>query len=108
MDDNAECQLHIKKRLNINVSFSYFNTDSYDSRVYSYEKGMLYSYYFPSFYGHGIRGSLFAGYDILKQVTLFAKVGTTKYFDREIIGSSYQQINHSSATDLELQLRIKL
>ncbi len=98
----------LKKRLNINVSFSYFNTDSYDSRVYSYEKGMLYSYYFPSFYGHGIRGSFFASYDILKQVTLFAKVGTTKYFDRGIIGSSYQQINHSSATDLELQLRIKL
>lgn len=98
----------LRKRLNINCSFGYFNTDSYDSRVYSYEKGMLYSYYFPSFYGHGVRGSLLASYDLLKNITLLAKIGTTKYFDREFIGSSYQKINQSSATDLELQLRLKL
>lgn len=96
------------KGLKADASFGYFNTDSYDSRVYSYEKGMLYSFYFPSFYGHGIRCALVASYDFMKIFTLTAKIGTTKYFDRNQIGSSYQLIAHSSATDLELQLRMRL
>ena len=32
----------------------------------------------------------------------------TKYFDRDKIGSGYQEIDGSSATDLELQLRLRL
>lgn len=98
----------LSKKLNINASLGYFDTDDYNSRVYSYEKGMLYSYYLPSFYGNGMRGSIVASYDMLKCMTFLTKIGTTTYFDRESIGSSYQQINHSSATDLELQLRIRL
>ena len=31
----------------------------------------------------------------------------SKYFDREKISSGYQEINHSSATDLELQMKWK-
>lgn len=34
---------------------SYFHTDDYDSRIYIYEKGLLYSFYTPSFQGEGIR-----------------------------------------------------
>lgn len=96
------------KRLNIDSSLGYFDTDSYDSRVYSYEKGMLYSFSFPSFYGQGVRCSFMASYDFWKKITLTAKIGTTKYFDREQIGSGYQLIAHSSATDLELQLIMRL
>lgn len=35
------------------------------------------------------------------------KLGVTDYFDRSSIGSSYQQIDHSSKTDLELQGEIR-
>ena len=98
----------LRKTINLDLSFGYFKTDSYDSRVYSYEKGMLYSFSFPSFYGNGIRCAFVASCDFLKSFTFIAKVGTTKYFDRDQIGSSYQMIAHSSATDLDLQLRIRL
>lgn len=97
-----------KNCLNLNASLGYFNTDDYESRVYSYEKGLLYSFYFPSFYGHGIRCSFVASCDFLKKFRVTAKLGTTKYFDRDQIGSSYQMIAHSCATDLEVQLRIRL
>lgn len=98
----------LKSLLNLNASFGYFHTDDYDSRVYSYERGMLYSFSFPAFYGKGMRGSLYANYDLLKKMTITVKIGTTKYFDRDKIGSGYQQIFHSYATDLELQVRMKL
>ena len=85
----------------------YFHTDSYDSRVYLYERGPLYSYGFSQFYGEGIRYWLMAKADITKQLMLTAKIGVTDYFDRNHIGSSYQQIDGSSQTDLDVQLRWK-
>ena len=93
--------------LSIVGNIGYFNTDSYEARIYTYEKGPLYTFNFPSFYGEGIRYSLFARADFSRKVMMIARVATTNYFDRNTIGTSYQKINHSSMTDLELQLRLK-
>lgn len=96
------------KGLRFNGSIGYFHTKDYDSRVYSYERGMLYSFSFPSFYGEGIRCSLLARADISRRIVMSGKLAFTDYFDRDHIGSGYQQINHSSMTDFELQLRLRL
>ena len=87
---------------------AYFNTDGFDSRIYVYEKGPLYSFNFPSFYGEGIRYSLFVRADFSKNLMLIAKLATTNYFDRNTIGTGLRKINRSSMTDLDLQLRLKL
>lgn len=86
----------------------YFNTSNYECRIYSYENGPLYSYSIPSFYGEGIRYAFLLHAKPWDWLTLNAKVATTNYFDRSTIGSSYQQINSSSQTDIELQARIRL
>ena len=93
--------------LRLNGGVGWFHTDSYDSRVYLYELGPLYTYSVAQFYGEGIRYWLMARANIGKRVMLTAKIGVTDYFDRSTIGSSYQQINASSQTDLDLQLRWK-
>ena len=94
-------------RLRLNGGVGYFHTDSYDSRVYLYEKGPLYNYGLASFYGEGIRYWLMARAAIGQKLTLTAKIGVTDYFDRSTIGSSYQQIDASSMTDMDLQVRWK-
>jgi hypothetical protein len=43
-----------------------------------------------------------------ESLTLTAKIGVTDYFDRNHIGSGYQEIDGSSQTDLDLQLRWKI
>lgn len=96
------------KRLRLYASVGYFNTDDYNSRVYNYERGMLYSYNNASYYGEGIRYSLLLRSDISKHLTLNCKISTTDYFDRNHISSGYQQIDHSSMTDMEVQLRLKI
>ena len=58
-------------------------------------------------YGEGIRYWLMARANIGRRLLLTAKVGVTDYFDRSTIGSSYQQIDASSQTDLDLQIRWK-
>ena len=93
--------------LSIVGNIGYFNTDSYEARIYTYEKGPLYTFNFPSFYGEGIRYSLFARADFSRKVMMIARIATTNYFDRNTIGTSHQKISHSSMTDLELQLRLK-
>lgn len=93
--------------LRLNGGLGWFHTDSYDSRVCLYELGPLYSYSFTQFSGEGIRYWLMVRANIGKRLMLTAKFGTTNYFDRSTIGSSYQQINHSSQTDLDLQVRCK-
>ncbi len=92
------------KALKLSVSTGYFHSSNYDSRLYIYEKNMLYTFAFPSFYGEGMRLMLMARYAIVKNLMLSAKVGCTKYFDRDVISSSHQQIDGSTQTDADVQI----
>mgnify|MGYP001249790478 CR=1 FL=1 len=38
-----------------------FHTDDYQSRIFSYEKNILYAFNMPSFYGKGVRLAVFSG-----------------------------------------------
>src|SRR5574344_50991 len=96
-----------KDFLRFNVSFGYFNTDSYDSRIYTYEPGLLYSFSFPSYYGEGFRSSAIVHADISQSLALTVKAGITKYLDRKTIGSALQQISSSSKSNIDCQLRWK-
>ena len=94
-------------RLKFDISVAYFDTDSYESRLYAYEKGPLYSFTSFMCYGNGMRGVLIARADVTDMITGMAKIGYTSYFDRSSIGSGLQTVNSSSMTDIELQLRMK-
>ena len=98
---------YTRRWLRLNGGFGYFHTDSYNSRVYLYELGPLYTYSSQMFYGEGIRYCLMARANVGKHLTLTAKIGISDYFDRTTIGSSYQQVDASSLSDLDLQLRWK-
>ena len=93
--------------LRLNAGFGYFDTDSYDSRVYLYERGPLYTYSMAQFYGEGIRYWLMVRANIGKHLMLTAKAGVTDYFDRQTISSGYQQVDGSAMSDLDLQVRWK-
>lgn len=91
--------------LTADASFGYFHTDNYDSRLYVYERGLLYNFTFPVFFGHGIRYAFRVRTDLTPRLFIIAKVGTTDYFDRNRISTALQQIAHSSQTDIDLQVR---
>jgi hypothetical protein len=98
---------YTSQRFSISISGGYFHTKDYASRVYACEQGLLYSFYFPSFYGEGIRYTTQARYRFGKSLLLIAHFSTTNYFDRSKISSSYAEINRSSKTDLDLQVQYK-
>lgn len=93
--------------LSMTATIGYFHTDSYASRIYTYERGPLYSFNFPSFYGEGMRYAFFARAAIRKNLIGIVRLSTTQYFDRNSISSSYQKINASAMTDIDIQVRWK-
>ena len=94
-------------RLFADVQGSYFFTDSYDSRVYAAEKGLLYTFYTPSFQGHGFRFSIRLRYELNKHWLFITKFGETVYLDRNEIGSGNDLIWGNKKADIQMQLRIK-
>lgn len=100
------CQLP-RFPLQITLQGSYFKTDDYDSRVYISEKGLLYTFYTPSFSGSGFRMVANLQCKINSHWMVIAKWGETRYTDREEIGSGYDLIGSNKKTDLQLQLRLK-
>ena len=64
-------------RLFADVQGSYFCTDDYDSRVYVSEKGLLYTFYTPSFQGRGFRCAVRLRYELNKHWLFITKFGET-------------------------------
>ncbi len=85
----------------------WFHTDDYSSRTYSYERGMLYSFSIPSFYGRGTRLAVNTRYDIDRKWMILAKIGQTKYNDRDQIGSGKDVIDSNKKIDFQMQVRYK-
>ena len=82
--------------LRLNAGLGYYHTDSYNSRVYLYENGPLYTYSMQQFYGEGLRYWLMLRVHAGRNLMMTAKLGVTDSFERP------------SKTDLDVQIRIKL
>lgn len=93
------------KRLQAFAALAYFHTDDYNSRLYTYERGMLYTFAFPMFAGKGVRGAFNTRFNLNEQLMAAVKIGATHYMDRQKMGTGYQEINGNTQTDLEMQLR---
>ena len=94
-------------KVDIGLSAAGFCTDSYDSRVTVYEKGLRYAYNFISLYGKGVRSVANIRYRFGSKVQLNLKVGSTCYMDRDEIGSSQQRIPSNHKEDISVQFIAK-
>lgn len=101
------CSYAFSFPLSVSLQGTWFHTDDYDSRIYASERGLLYTFYTPSFYGRGFRCSAHLRYDLNKTFMFLAKFGQTVYQDRETIGSGNDEIPGNSKADLQMQLCIK-
>lgn len=88
-----------------NIRFQYFETDSYDSRIYAYENDVLYSYSIPSFYYKGYRYYLNLNCDLGKNLSLWVRWAQTIYQDKNRIGSGLDEIEGNRKSDARIQAR---
>ncbi len=104
----AQDLLYKSKKWSIAVRFSIFDTDNYDSRVFIYERDMLYVFAVPSFYNSGLRYYLNARYNISRRMSCWLKFAQTSYSNIEAIGSGLERINGNKRSNVGVQLRIRL
>ena len=79
--------------LKCDIQYSFFYTQDFDSRVYVFEKGMLYSMNTEALYGKGHRCSIHVSYKYKGWITMLAKYGLTSYLDRGKIGSGLNEVD---------------
>ena len=90
------------------LRYALFDTDSYDSRIYTYENNALYVFSSPAYYYQGSRAYVLVRYKFLRRFDLWARYGTSIFANRNTIGTGPEGINGSSRSDITLQLRVKL
>lgn len=96
------------KSLPIDVTLRYalFQTDSYDTRIYSFETNALYVFSVPAYYYQGSRAYAMIRYTFLKRFDLWVRYGTFIYNNRSSLGSGSEQINQPTKSDITVQLRM--
>jgi hypothetical protein len=94
-----------RNKLNLNARVSYFNTKDFDSRIYSYERDVLYASSFPMYFDQGIRTYLNVRYRLFRSTDVWLRYALTNYLNRENIGSGLDLIEGNKRSDIRLQVR---
>jgi len=96
-----------RKNFSIAARYAFFETDGYESRIYSYENDVLYSYSVPAFIGKGSRIYAMLRYHPIKNTDIWLRYGSIIYSDRETISSGPEEIKGNTKSDITAQLIIK-
>lgn len=87
------------------LRIQYFETDSYDSRIYAYENDVLYSYSIPPFSDKGFRYYLNLNYDITRSISIWLRWAQTIYRNRQTVGSGLDEISSNRKSEAKIQIR---
>jgi len=99
------------KPLSSPFSFSFryalFDTDTYNSRIYSYENDVLYFFTIPAYSNRGTRTYLTARYKIKRGIDLWLRWSQWYYNNVDVIGSGQNEITGNTKTEIRAQIRFK-
>lgn len=92
------------ERLSCSAIAVRFLTESYESNISVYEKGLKYAMGYTNLSGNGTRIAMTLRFKITDKLQFNMKAGSLIYYDRDEIGSSRQRIESSHKEDINLQL----
>ena len=90
----------------LSLRYALFDTDSYDTRIYSFENNALYAFAVPAHYYQGNRAYVLLRYSFLNYFDLWVRYGVFIYNNRTSIGSGAEEIIGDKKSDLTIQLRM--
>jgi hypothetical protein len=94
--------------LTTDVRFAWFGTDSYNARIYAYEKDMVSGFSFSPLYSRGIRSYLMVRYDLNDRIAIRFRVSHSRFSDKSAIGTGLDEITGSGKTDCKFQVSVRL
>lgn len=93
--------------LAVRFRFAIFDTKSWNSRIYSYESDMLYSFTVPAYYSSGTRLMLMLKYSPAKSVDIWLRYAQTYFSSISKVGSGADMINGNTRTVVKAMVRVK-
>ncbi len=100
------CRITPKTTLSGRITF--FDTDSYDSRLYQFERDVPGIFTNQMVYGSGNKWYIYAGYKISRIFQFYLKFSSILYYNRQTIGTSNDEIEGNQLSIINLQLETKL
>jgi hypothetical protein len=91
-----------RPQLSIHLRVAYFDTDTYDERLYAYENDVYYAFTVGSYYYQGMRAYLMLRYKI-RNFSVWFRVSRTHYLDRHDISSGLTYIDKPHKTEVKVQ-----
>jgi hypothetical protein len=86
-----------------NIRVEYFETGGYNSRIYTYENDVLYSFSIPGFYNQGNRYYFNVNYDLRKNLSVWIRWAQTIYKNKTSIGSGLEEIPGNQRSEIKIQ-----
>ena len=96
-----------KERLNVALSYVWFDSEDYKAPMSFYEPSLLYAFSFMTMYGRGMRAAANVRWNISRHWMGMLKYGVTGYTDRDEIGEGLQRIDGRWKNNLSFLLRYK-
>lgn len=90
-----------------NTRLALFDTDGFDTRIYTYENDVLYGFSIPGLQNRGIRYYINARYNLKRGIDIWLRYSLTKYNDLQTVGSGLDQVDGSLRSEVKLQLRFQ-
>jgi hypothetical protein len=89
------------------VRFAVFDSGSWNTRFYAYERDMLYSFSVPAYYAKGARWYVNIHVKPWKNIAIWARLAQTYFFNATTVSSGLNEINQPHQTTFKLQLSVK-
>ena len=91
----------------ITARYAIFDTDDFNTRIYSYENDILYEFFIPSFANRGSRFYINLRYDVTRWMIAEFRYARTQYENLDVISSGNNQILGNTQTEIKAQLVFK-
>ncbi len=95
-----------KPDINLNFRLAYFDTDSYEERLYAYENDLYYTFNIGSYFYRGTKYYIMVRYKI-RNFSFWIRASRTYYFDKNKVGSGLNQIDKPHKTELKAQVLMR-
>lgn len=97
----------IGKKWSLLGRFTIFDTEGYQSRIYTYEQDLLGAYSIPAFSGKGSKVIAVFRIKLNRNLTISAKVGHLVYDDRKSVSSGLDEIEGQYKSEVSAQMEFK-
>lgn len=94
-------------RLTVDMRLALFETDSFTSRVFSFENDMLYVFSIAALSGVGQRGYILLRYNATSNIDVWLKYAATVFEDRQSVGSGLDESIGNVRSQIGAQVRIR-